>query len=147
MRWPRTDGAVAQAPQGPRPISIELATAVNKKTPVLLEGLGTVTTIASVAIRSRIDNEIVGIHFQDGAKVTKGDLLEAAFRSDQAALENLKVQLSYCTIRAPISGRISQAAVKIGNLVRSADLVPIAVINQVAPVYVSFSVAPENLPD
>jgi RND family efflux transporter MFP subunit len=68
-------------------------------------------------------------------------------RSDQAALENLKVQLSYCTIRAPISGRISQAAVKIGNLVRSADLVPIAVINQVAPVYVTFTVAQKNLPD
>src|SRR4051812_1010345 len=60
MRWPKTDGAVAQAPQGPRPVSIELATAVKKKTPVMLEGLGTVTTIASVAIRSRIDNEIVG---------------------------------------------------------------------------------------
>ena len=207
VRWPRTDGAVAQAPQGPRPVSIELATAVKKKTPVMLEGLGTVTTIASVAIRSRIDNEIVGIHFQDGAKVTKGDLLvtldsrsleaqirqvegtiardraqiegaerdvrrytelvaknatpvinlenaktqadmfQAALRSDQAALENLKVQLSYCTIRASISGRISQAAVKIGNLVRSADLVPIAVINQVAPVYVSFTVAQKTLPD
>src|ERR1700688_2668169 len=75
MRWPGKDGAVAQAPQGPRPVSIELATAVRKKTPVLLEGLGNVTTIASVAIKSRIDNEIVGIHFEDGAKVTKGDLL------------------------------------------------------------------------
>jgi multidrug efflux system membrane fusion protein len=207
MRWPKTDGAVAQAPQGPRPVSIELATAVKKKTPVVLEGLGNVTMMASVAIRSRIDNEIIGIHFEDGAKVTKGDLLvtldsrslEAQIRqvegtiardraqiegaerdmrrytelvaknatpivnlenaktqadmfrgallSDQAALENLKVQLSYCIIRAPISGRISQAAVKVGNLVRSADLVPIAVINQMAPVYVTFTVAQKSLPD
>src|SRR5467141_3836850 len=77
MRWPgRTDGAVAQAPQqGPRAVSVEVATAVRQKTPLLLEGLGTVTMMASVAVKSRLDNEIVGIHFQDGAKVAKGDLL------------------------------------------------------------------------
>src|ERR1700758_3627262 len=76
MRWPvRTDGAAAQAPQGARPVSVEVATAVKKKAPVLLEGLGTVTTIASVAVRSRLDNEITGVHFADGAKVEKGDLL------------------------------------------------------------------------
>ena len=40
-------------------------------------------------------------------------------RPMQAMLENLKVQLSYCTIRAPITGRISMAAVKVGNFVRS----------------------------
>ena len=68
----------------------------------------------------------------------------ARCKADQAALENLKVQLSYCTIRAPISGRISQAAVKVGNFVRSADLVPIAMINQIAPVYVTFTVAAEE---
>ncbi len=71
----------------------------------------------------------------------------ARCEADQAALENLKVQLSYCTIRAPISGRISQAALKIGNFVRSADLIPIAVINQMAPVYVTFSIPQKNLPD
>jgi membrane fusion protein, multidrug efflux system len=55
--------------------------------------------------------------------------------------------LSYCTIRAPISGRISQAAVKVGNFVRSADTVPIATINQIAPVYVTFAVPQRSLPD
>ena len=48
------------------------------------------------------------------------------------------MQLSYTTIRAPISGRISAATVKVGNFVRSADLLPIATIIQTAPVYVSF---------
>jgi multidrug efflux system membrane fusion protein len=210
VRWPaKTDGAIAQAPaqQGPRAISVEVGIAKRQKTPVLLEGLGTVTTIASVAVKTRIDNEIVGVHFQDGAKVEKGDLLitldtraieaqikqvegniardqaqlegaerdvrrytelvaknatptvnldnaktqsdtfRAAMKADQAALENLKVQLSYCTIRAPISGRISQAAVKVGNFVRSADIMPIAVINQIAPLYVTFTVPQKNLPD
>jgi multidrug efflux system membrane fusion protein len=64
-----------------------------------------------------------------------------------AALDNMKVLLSYCTIRAPISGRISQAAVKVGNFVRAADLLPIAVINQMAPVYVTFTVPQKSLPD
>jgi RND family efflux transporter MFP subunit len=55
--------------------------------------------------------------------------------------------LSYCTIHAPISGRISQAAVKVGNFVRSADTVPIATINQIAPIYVTFAVPQGNLPE
>jgi multidrug resistance efflux pump len=43
-------------------------------------------------------------------------------------------------IRAPFSGRISAANVKVGNFVRPADTAPLAVINQMAPVYVSFAV-------
>ncbi len=43
---------------------------------------------------------------------TQGDALRAAIRADNAVLENLKVQLSFCFIRAPITGRISQAAVR-----------------------------------
>ncbi|HTO84375.1 MAG TPA: efflux RND transporter periplasmic adaptor subunit [Methylomirabilota bacterium] len=202
-----TGSAVAQAPQGPRPVSVEIATAVKKNTPVLLEGLGNVTTMASVAVKTRLDNEIVGVHFADGARVNKGDLLftldtrsieaqmrqvegniardqaqldgaardvrrytelvakaatpvtnlenaqtqlatfSGALKADQAALENLKVQLTFCTIRAPISGRISMAAVKVGNFVRSADTAPMAVINQTSPVYVTFTIPQKNLPD
>jgi membrane fusion protein, multidrug efflux system len=203
----QTGSAIAQAPQGPRPVSVEVATAVKKSMPVLLEGLGNVTTMASVAVKSRLDNEIVGVHFADGAKVAKGDLLftldtraieaqmrqvegniakdqaqvdgaardvrrytelvakaatpvtnlenaqtqlatfSGALKADQAALENLRVQLTYCSIRSPIAGRISMAAVKVGNFVRSADTVPMAIINQTAPVYVTFSIPQKNLPD
>jgi len=203
----QTGSAIAQAPQGPRPVSIEVATAVKKNVPVLLEGIGNVTTVASVAVKTRLDNEIVGVHFADGAKVAKGDLLftldtraieaqmrqvegniakdqaqvdgaardvrrytelvakaatpvtnlenaqtqlatfSGALKADQAALENLKVQLTFCTIRAPISGRISMAAVKVGNFVRSADTAPMAVINQTSPVYVTFTITQKNLPD
>jgi membrane fusion protein, multidrug efflux system len=41
---------------------------------------------------------------------TQGDTLWAAIRADNAALENLKVQLSFCFIRAPITGRILRVA-------------------------------------
>jgi membrane fusion protein, multidrug efflux system len=78
---------------------------------------------------------------------TAADTFRAAIKADQGALENLKVQLTYCTIRAPISGRISAAAVKAGNFVRAMDLVPLATINQIAPIYVAFAVPQRNLPD
>ena len=50
-------------------------------------------------------------------------------------------------IRAPFSGRIGAANVKVGNFVRPADLTPLAVINQMAPVYVSFAVPQRVLVD
>jgi multidrug efflux system membrane fusion protein len=62
-------------------------------------------------------------------------------------LDNLKVQRTYCTITAPITGRISAAAVKVGNFVRQADTAAMATINQMAPVYVTFTVPQKNLPE
>lgn len=82
----------------------------------------------------------------DNAK-TQADIYRAAIKADQAALDNLRVQLSYCSIHAPISGRMSQANVKVGNFVRSADVTPLATINQLSPVYVSFTVPQRMLPD
>ena len=58
-----------------RAVAVEVAKAVKRKTPVQIEALGNVTTMASVAVKPRIDDEIVGIHFNDGAFVKKGDLL------------------------------------------------------------------------
>ena len=56
------------------------------------------------------------------------------------------MQRSFCDVTAPITGRISAANVKVGNFVRQADLTPMATINQMAPVYVSFTVPQKNLP-
>jgi RND family efflux transporter MFP subunit len=78
---------------------------------------------------------------------TQSDILTGTIKADQAALDNLKVQKSYTTIRAPFAGRISAANVKIGNFVRPADTAPLAVINQMAPVYVSFAVPQRVLVD
>lgn len=201
--------AAAQGPKTPQPrvVSVEMGSAVKKRVPVVVEALGTVTPLASVAVRTRIDSEIVNIHFSDGSLVKAGDLLvsldtraleaqirqaeaqlardqaqlegaerdlrrytelvarqatpqmnldnartqadvyRAAIRASQALIDNLKVQLSYCSIDAAINGRISQANVKIGNFVRVADGQPIATINQVAPVYVSFTIPQRVLPE
>ena len=82
----------------------------------------------------------------DNAK-TQSDTLTATIKADQAALDNLKVQKSYTLIRSPFAGRISAANVKVGNFVRPADTAPLAVINQMAPVYVTFAVPQRVLVD
>ncbi len=204
----------AQSPQrgnraagGGIAVQVETAHVVKKTVPVRVESLGTVTPVASVAIKTRVDTEIVKVHFEDGAFVKQGDMLftmdsralqaqlkekegtalrnraalEGAERdvrryteliakgattqlnldnattaanvlrgqiaADESAVENLKVQIGYCTIRAPISGRASMAALKVGNYVRSADTIPLGTIIQAAPVYVSFPVPQRSLPD
>jgi RND family efflux transporter MFP subunit len=82
----------------------------------------------------------------DNAK-TQADILIGTIKADQSALDNLKVQKSYTAIHAPFSGRISAANVKVGNFVRPADTVPLAVINQMAPVYVTFAIPQRVLVD
>ena len=197
----------AQGPQRPRMVSVELAKAERKSMPVDVDAIGMVTPISSVALKSRLETTILSVHFEDGAKVSEGDLLftldsrqidaqieqaegmlakdqaqlEGAQRdlrryndlvakgattqvnvdnaktqsdiligtikADQAALDNLKVQKSYTLIRSPFSGRISAANVKVGNFVRPADTAPLAVINQMAPVYVTFAIPQRVLVD
>jgi len=199
-----------QSPQGgpaARVVPVDVTAAVRKKMPVQIHALGTVTPIASVAIKARLETNITEVHFADGAMVKKGDLLftldgrqiEAQIReveaiiisakaqleqnqrdlerytdlvtknaatlvqlnntrtqvniwtatvsSNAAKLENLRVQLGYCSIYAQIDGRMSAANVKAGNLVRPADTAPLATINQIAPIYVSFAVPQKDLSD
>jgi len=201
-------GAVAQAPRenASPAVPVEVTQAVRKSVPVRIEVLGSVTPIASVAVKPRVDTEITEVHFRDGALVHKGDLLfmldsraieaqakqvegvlagakanleqaerdvarysdliaknattlvtlqnartqvniyRASVDSNTAQLENLRIQIDYCSIRAPITGRASMAAVKVGNFVRQADLTPLATINQTAPVYVTFALPQGYLP-
>ena len=206
--WTTDPAAAARAQgQGARVVPVDIAKAERKQVPVRVTALGSVTPIASVAIKTRIDTAIDSVHFQDGAHVMQGELLfqldcravdaqilqtqgniardqaqmhgaeldvarytslvaknatsqqtldtaqtafdtfKANLRSDQGLLENLMVQRSYCTITAPITGRISAANVKVGNFVRQADVSPMATINQMAPVYVSFTVPQKVLPE
>jgi multidrug efflux system membrane fusion protein len=70
--------------------------------------------------------------------------LKAAIRADEATLENAKLNLSYCSIRSPISGRTGQVYVKAGNLVKAVD-VDLVTIHQIEPIYVAFSVPEANL--
>lgn len=206
--WPFR-GAVAHAPRQvvPRAVPVDVAVAKKKSVPVRIDLLGSVTPIKSVAVKTRVDSEIVNVHFSDGATVRQGELLftldsraieaqvqqaegqlardraqlegaerdlrrftdlvsrgatpvtnldnartqvgifSAAVRATEGLIQNLKVQLSYTTIRAPIDGRISMAAVKVGNFARQADPTPLATIIQTAPIYVTFALPQRFLPE
>jgi multidrug efflux system membrane fusion protein len=67
-------------------------------------------------------------------------------RSDHGSVENYKLQLSYCRVTAPISGRVGLRLVDQGNLVRSGDSTGIVVITQEEPISVIFSIPEDNLP-
>ncbi len=70
---------------------------------------------------------------------------EATVNADRAVLQSAKVQLQYATIAAPIAGRTGTLIVHPGNLVRANDTTPLVVINQVAPVNVTFGIPEANL--
>jgi len=78
---------------------------------------------------------------------TTADALESVVEADKAAVENAKVQLSYCYIFAPVNGRTGSLLVNEGNLVRTNDATPLVIINQVNPIYVTFSLPEGNLPE
>jgi len=73
------------------------------------------------------------------------DSMQANIAADQAALDRAKLQLEYCTIRSPIDGRTGQLMVKQGNVVKATD-VELVTINQLHPIYVTFTVPEINLP-
>lgn len=73
--------------------------------------------------------------------------LGATVQADQAAVEAARLQLSYCRIYAPLTGRTGSLLVHQGNLVKANDTQPLVVIHQIQPIYVSFSVPQANLPD
>src|SRR6266568_2232565 len=71
-----TDGRAARSQvQTARVVPVETAIAARQQVPVRIESLGSVTPIASVAIKARVETAITGVHFTDGAEVKKGDLL------------------------------------------------------------------------
>lgn len=74
---------------------------------------------------------------------------EAAILGDQATIDNLKVQLGWYTVKAPITGRVGVVSIREGNVAKAGDNVQTAVfatINQISPIYVTFSVPQSLLP-
>ena len=76
---------------------------------------------------------------------TNAQTAEAVAAASQAAVENARVQFEYTTIRAPITGFAGKILLQKGNIARAADPNPIANVNQVHPIYVSFAVPEQRL--
>jgi multidrug efflux system membrane fusion protein len=73
------------------------------------------------------------------------EALRATTQADEAAIETTRLNLEYCRITAPVSGRTGGLLVHQGNIVKANDDKPLVVINQVEPVFVSFAVPEKGL--
>lgn len=71
---------------------------------------------------------------------------EATIKSDQAAIDNAKLQLVYSRITSPLTGRIGLRLVDQGNIVHATDTNGLVVITQLQPIAVLFNIAEDSLP-
>lgn len=193
--------AASKAPANP-PVPVEVATVETKAMPVEMKAIGTVEPIASVQLKSKVQGEIMKVHFADGAQVNAGDVLfsidprvfqaaldrakanlataqstaenateqaeryttlikrgvaskeqtsqvlsaaesqKSGLAARQADVNEAQLSLDWTQVAAPISGRAGAALFKAGNIAQ-ANSETLAVINQMQPIYVNFSL-PEN---
>jgi multidrug efflux system membrane fusion protein len=200
-------GSRADTQKGAPPVPVTTSAVVLKTVPVSLRAIGNVEPYTTVAVKARVDGQIVSVHFKEGDEVRQGavlfeidprpfaaalkqaqanllkdkalldraveqekrykDLLEKNFISadayeqvrtnaetaratvaaDEAAIDGAKLSLEYCTIRSPVTGYAGRIQIQQGNLVKANDTNPLVTINQVVPIYVSFSVPEQNIND
>src|SRR2546422_472860 len=108
----------AQAPKAPPALAVTTVSASRGDIAVNLDALGTVTPLATVTVKARVEGQ----------------------------LESAKVQLVYCRITSPIAGRVGLRLVDPGNIVQTTDTTGLLVITQLQPITVVFSVAEDFLP-
>lgn len=196
--------AVRKAPVA---VPVTVAPVTAKTVPVRLYAIGNVEPFTTVAVKARVDGQILSVHFNEGDEVRQGQLLfeidprpfaaalqqvqanllrdralvdraadqekrykellqkkfispdaygqvktnldsaAATIRADEASIASAKLQLDYCSIRSPVTGYAGKIAIQRGNLVKANDTGPLVTVNQVVPIYVSFSVPEQNLSD
>ena len=76
---------------------------------------------------------------------TNAATFEATVNADKAVVENARLQLKYCYIYSPITGRTGDLIADEGNLIKANADTSMVVINQIQPIYVTFSVPEQNL--
>jgi multidrug efflux system membrane fusion protein len=201
-----------QAPRGGRAQQAGLQQSVGAATValgnirVLVNALGTVTPIATVAVQSQIDGQLTQVGFTEGQMVQKGDFLaqidarpyeiakaqyegllahdqgllaqakmdltryqtlaqqnsiarqqaedqvfivqqyEGSVKQDQAQVDTQALNIAYCHIVSPVTGRIGLRLVDPGNYVQTASSTGLAVVTQLQPITVVFSIPEDNLP-
>ena len=86
--------------------------------------------------KQQLDTQVSLVHQYEGAVLT-----------DQGQIDNAKLQLVYCYIRAPLAGRVGLRAVDPGNIVHAADTTGLLVITQLTPITVIFTVPEDSLPE
>jgi multidrug efflux system membrane fusion protein len=74
------------------------------------------------------------------------DQLDGTVRTDQAQINNAKLQLVYCNITAPFAGRVGLRQVDPGNIVHASDTTPMLILTQLQPIAVIFTLPEDQLP-
>ena len=213
--WPKTSSTPATSPgalsKGGKKgasgtIPVVAAKARKGDIDVYITGLGSVTPIHTVAVKSRVDGQLMKVHYNEGDLMHEGDPLleidarpyqvqleqaegqlmrdqatldnarvdldryqkllaqnaipeqqlatqkatvaqtEGVVKSDQGQIDSAKLNLVYCSIRAPITGRVGLRLVDPGNIVHANDANGLVVITQIQPISVIFTVAEDDLP-
>ena len=94
------------------------------------------TAITKNAIpKQQLDTQVATVH-----------QLEGTVKNDQGVIDNARVQLDYCRITSPISGRVGLRLVDPGNIVQSTDTTGLLVITQLQPISIVFAAAEDGLP-
>jgi len=83
---------------------------------------------------------------QYDTQVAQVGQLEGAVRADQAQVDNVKLNLAYTRITAPVSGRVGLRQIDIGNMIHATDPNGLVVITQLQPIAVIFTLPEDNLP-
>jgi multidrug efflux system membrane fusion protein len=128
----------------PRPFQVQLAQAE-----------GQMARDQALLVNAKLDLERYRVLFsQDSVPKQQLDTQESlvrqyegVVRADQGQVDNAKLQLTYCHITAPISGRLGLRLVDVGNMAHASDTNGLVVITQLQPITVVFAVPEDNLPE